>query len=147
MLSGCHIRMAMLLMVLACLGCGAGNPLDLQAVSGSVTLDGKPLEQGSIQFVPQDNAAGLLSGALITAGTYSIPQDKGLPPGKYTVRISSAAADRSSSASSGPPGAESRVPAKERIPARYNSQSQLAAEVTAEGDNTFDFPLTNAATK
>lgn len=145
MLSGCHIRMAMLLMVLACLGCGAGNSLDLQAVSGSVTFDGKPLEQGSIQFVPQDNATGLLSGALITAGTYSIPQDKGLPPGKYTVRISSA--DRSSNAPASPPGMESSVPAKERIPARYNAESQLTAEVTAGGDNTFDFPLTNAATK
>ena len=91
MLSGCHIRMAMLLMVLACLGCGAGNPLDLQAVSGSVTLDG-PLEQGSIQFVPQDNATGLLSGALITAGTYSILKI-GTPARQHTVRISSA--DRS----------------------------------------------------
>lgn len=142
-MAGCRIHIAMLLMVLACLGCRQSNPLDLQAVSGAVTFEGKPLDQGSIQFVPQDEAAGLLSGALITAGKYSIPQEKGLPPGKYTVRISSA--DQSASVPSGPPGMDSSVPAKERIPVRYNSESQLAAEVTAGGDNTFDFALTNAS--
>jgi hypothetical protein len=30
---------------------------------------------------------------------------------------------------------------QERIPSRYNAQSELVAEVTEDGDNTFDFDL------
>ena len=45
----------------ALLGCGgAEDDLPRQAISGTVTLDGKPLEAGSITFDPADPGAGRL---------------------------------------------------------------------------------------
>lgn len=131
---------AMLLLLPPCGACRPGNPLHLQPVSGSVTLDRQPLDSGTIQFVPADATKGLLSGALIDQGKYSVPVDKGLPPGKYTVRIFSAGAV--ANAPSSPPGSEVSRPAKERIPTKYNVQSQLTAEITG-GANTFNFELTS----
>lgn len=120
-------------------GCGSGDSLNRQAVSGTVTLDGQPLDQGTIEFVPTD-AQGLLSGSLITSGNFAVPADKGLPPGKYTVRISSAEATGGPAAPSGA-DLDNSQPAKERIPAKYNSESELTAEVTDGGANTFTFDL------
>jgi len=120
-----------------CSACSQSNPLNLQAVSGTVTLDAKPLDNGTIQFVPAETTNGLLSGALIVHGAFYIPSEKGIPPGKYTVRITSVAP--SANVSSGPPGSESTKPAQERIPPKYNAQSQLTATVTAGSANTFSF--------
>jgi hypothetical protein len=119
-------------------GCNRGNGLDQQAVSGKVTLDSRPLDNGTIQFTPTDKQ-GLLSGSSIVAGEYRIPKEKGLPPGKYTVQISSGLPG-SAIAPVGPPGFVP-PPLKERIPEKYNSMSQLSVEVKSGGDNTFDFDL------
>ena len=70
-------------------GCRRGNDLDLQAVSGSVTLDSRLLDSGTMRFVPMAKN-GLLGGTTIAAGQYRIPKEKGLPPGKYAVQISAA---------------------------------------------------------
>jgi len=130
----------MLMLLPLCSACSQSNPLNLQAVSGTVTLDAKPLDNGTIQFVPAETTNGLLSGALIVHGAFYIPSEKGIPPGKYTVRITSVAP--SANVSSGPPGSESTKPAQERIPPKYNAQSQLTATVTAGSANTFSFDLT-----
>lgn len=131
----------MLLLLPPCGACRPGNPLNLQPVSGSVTLDGQPLDSGTIEFVPTGVSNGLLSGALIANGQYSVPVDKGLPPGKYTVRVFSAGAI--ANVPSGPPGSEAPAPARERIPAKYNVNSQLTAEINAGGTTTFNFELTS----
>lgn len=123
-------------------GCNRGNGLDLQAVSGKVTLDSRPLDNGTIQFSPTDKQ-GLLSGSAIAAGEYRIPKEKGLPPGKYTVQISSGL-HGSAVAPTGPPGSPP-PPLKERIPEKYNSMSQLSIEVKSGGGNTFDFDLNGQA--
>ena len=73
-------------------------------------------------------------------GKYSVPADKGLPPGKYTVRIS--AAEDAGAAPTGPPGPESMTQqAKALIPPQYNVETTLSAEVTEGGSNVFDFDL------
>jgi hypothetical protein len=125
-------------------GCNRGKTLDLQAVSGKVTLDSRALDNGNIQFSPKD-AQGLLSGSVIVAGEYRIPREKGLPPGKYTVQISSALPG-SAGAPVGPPGAMP-PPLKERIPEKYNSMSQLNAEIKSGGGNTLDFDLSSHSGK
>jgi len=44
----------------------------------------------------------------------------------------------------GQPDAELKMPTRiQFIPAKYNSQSKLTAEVSKTGDNHFDFPLTD----
>lgn len=132
-------KLFVLLCLLPPLGCG-GNPLDRQAVSGKVVLDSKPLDHGSIQFCPERTQRGIFAGALIVNGKYEVPGSKGLPPGKYTVRIS-AAIPGSNAAPKGPPGMSMSKPLQERIPAQYNAESRLTVEVKSGGGNAFDFAL------
>jgi len=128
---------AILLVAVLVIGCGpdTGGRLGL---SGTVTFQGAPLKTGTIEFASGD--AKQLSGSTITEGKYSVPADKGLPPGKYTVRIS--AVEDAGAAPTGPPGPESMTQqAKALIPPQYNVESTLSAEVTEGGSNVFDFDL------
>jgi hypothetical protein len=131
---------AAILLLPACVGCNRGNDLDLQEVSGSASFNARPLDNGTVSFSPLD-PKGLAGGSVIADGKYLIPRQKGLPPGKYTVRISSA--DRKSGDSRATPRApgESPPPLKELLPERYNFKSELSVEVKSGGANTFNFEL------
>jgi len=84
-------------------GCGSRNPLGRRAFSGRVTLAGKPLDQGTISFEPQQQP-GFAGGAVILDGRYEVPAEKGLPPGKYLVRIYSTEGGGVTQPAAGPPG-------------------------------------------
>ena len=128
---------ALLLLAVLMSGCGQDTGGRL-GVSGTVRFQGAPLQTGTIEFASAD--AKQLSGSTITDGKYSVPADKGLTPGKYTVRIS--AAQDAGAAPTGPPGPESMTEqAKALIPPQYNVDSTLTAEVTEGGSNVFDFDL------
>ena len=114
--------------------------LNRQAIEGSVMLDGAPLDQGTIEFAPR-NKGGVASGALIDNGTYSIEVAKGLPPGKYIVRIYSARKRQAGQDPPAPPGPDSIVVGVERIPPEYNVKSDRVVEVVADGANSFDFEV------
>jgi len=125
-------------------GCGH-SPTDRCAVSGAITLDDRPVDGGNIQICPIDSKQASVSGALIQAGRYSIPCETGLTPGKYRVRIYWAekidpkllevVMDGSRGPRKNPPQA------KERIPVKYNAESELTIEVRQDGANKFDFKL------
>ena len=104
---------------------------DKASVAGTVTLDGKPLEMGTVVFVPQ--SGGRPAGAMTNAnGNYELSNP--LDPGDYTVRISSKRDEIVQ-----PDGKV--LPAQpETISARYNSRSQLTARILA-GSNEFNFDL------
>jgi hypothetical protein len=127
-------------LAIALAGCGGDNPLNRQAVRGSVTLDGAPLDHGTIEFAPQQ-PGGVGSGAVIEGGTYSIAVANGLPAGKYVVRIYSAEAAPNAVDPKAPPGPGNVTPGKERIPPRYNTKSDQVVEVTAGRPNAFDFKI------
>ena len=127
---------AALLAALLSTGCGTNDPLNRQAVSGTVTLDGTPLEQGVITFQPEAQAV-TSGGAAIAAGKYAIPRDQGLVEGKYKVLIR--ASKSTVSLQGGAPGEP--VVAPELIPEEYNSKSDKVVDVTAKGPNTFDFDI------
>lgn len=135
-------RWLWLLLLMTLPGCGPENPLGRRAIDGHITLDGSPLASGHIQFVPQD-AGGVSSGAIIAQGSYKLEAPKGLPPGKYYVQIFSprkeAKADPLVQQTDEPPGPFQ--PATETIPARYNRDTTLAADVPPSGSTTFDFDL------
>lgn len=82
------------LQVVLVAGCGAtGDGLARVPVRGTVTLDGKPIANGSIQFVPESAGTATEVGATIKDGGFSIPADNGAVPGKYVVRIYSNSAE------------------------------------------------------
>ena len=61
---------------LAAPGCaGSEDDLPREAVSGTVTRDGKPLAEGSIQFTPATNVGGAAigGGSLIENGQFLHP--------------------------------------------------------------------------
>jgi hypothetical protein len=133
-----------IILSLSLAGCGGGTGDDLprQAVSGSVTLNDKPLEQGSITFSPAEPGQGAPSaGAIIKSGSYSIDRSGGPTPGKYRVSIVGDEASAASEELPGLPPKLSELKKKARIPEKYNARSNLTAEVKADGSNSIDFDL------
>ncbi len=112
------------------------NPSGRLALGGDVTLDGAPLDSGSIQFMSVEPGAAT-TGAVITNGRFDIPDKKGLRPGKYRVSISSP--DEKAPPVPVPGASFSAAP--ERIPREYNVDSQHTIEVTEDGDNAFPFDI------
>jgi len=123
-------------------GCGSNDPWDRhrQAVTGTVTLEGQPLGEGAIRLEPPSPyESGLAVGATVRRGSFAIPRHQGPTPGTYRVRI------YSSSGVPAPPTAgqsdRTRPPMVERLPAIYNTNSEMRVDVTAEGSNRFRFEL------
>jgi hypothetical protein len=118
-------------------GCGgAGDELPREAVSGTVNPDGTPLKSGMIQCQPADQAATTAAAAGITYGSYSIAKAEGRVSGEYPVSITSTPVTHPETM----PGDPVASP-KEPIPAGYNAESNLTAEITTGGPNNFRFAL------
>jgi hypothetical protein len=125
---------------------GCAKRTDRLQVSGQVILDGTPLESGSIRFTATNREKFMAAGAMIKDGAYKIPRDKGLVPGTYQVEIS--APDDKSPLTMTPVGnGRSTLVARERIPPEYNTNSTQKIEVTADGDNKFEFNIASKPTK
>lgn len=114
--------------------------LGLVDVTGKVTLDGQPLANANVVFESADKRTA--SGVTDNSGHYKLMYDSetpGVTPGPKTVRITVADVGVE-----GGGVVEGAAPAaKERIPAKYNRQSELKAEVSAS-NRTFDFELKSA---
>jgi hypothetical protein len=124
-------------------GCSHGDGLPREPVSGLVTLDGQPLDQGAIQFSPAvETRAGtaVSGGAVIDGGRFSIDREHGLVPGSYKVGVNAAAGEPARTGSEGPGGKPLARP-RERIPAKYNGETILTAEVKKGGPNQFRYDL------
>ncbi len=129
------IKLCCLLIAFLASGCGklpTGN-----AINGTVTFRGQPLDQGTIEFSPAAGQ-GTMSGGPIKNGQYLLPAEQGLEPGAYTVRIYSRDAGEQLQADEAP-GEATGAPTQ-RIPAEYNTETTLKAEVKA-GENKFDFNI------
>jgi hypothetical protein len=114
-------------------GCGRSPTVPL---AGEITLDGAALPTGAIVLIPLDGKAGPSVGCGIVDGSYSIPADRGpLRGGKYRVEIRSI--DPNSASMKDP------FPIfRDRVPAAYNSQSQLELTIPADCSSVQkDFPL------
>jgi hypothetical protein len=118
---------------------GCGSQGKRRALGGAVTFRGQPLEHGSITFLATSGPPGPAGGALIRAGRYDLPAAQGLEPGSYRVVISAPEPGGTLSPAEIAAGASPR--ARERLPAKYNAESQLTVEVKGSGANQFDFHL------
>lgn len=111
-------------------GCSPSTPTTYP-VSGAVSFDGKPVDNGDIVFVPMDHALGPDAGK-ICAGKYS----GWAKAGKCRVEIRAVAIGPDT------PRDDTGAPiVTNYVPARYNNQSELTAEVSAGAKNVFDFSL------
>lgn len=118
-------------------GCSAEK--QRHPIQGEITFKGQAVNEGSIQFHPLVPTEGYLEGAMIEAGRYKIPAEKGLLPGKYQVLVSASDYQGKKPDPSSAPGAVYQ--SKELFPEIYNTKSTLNIEVTAQGPNNFDFHL------
>lgn len=121
---------------------GCGPATDRLPLSGTVTLDGSPLDEGSIRLESRVGGKILVAVGSIKSGEFDIPREKGLPPGVYHVEISSPDTKAPLVAQRGVAGERGGPPtAPERIPAEYNVESKHTIEVTPNGENHFDFTI------
>lgn len=112
------------------------------SVEGEVTLDGTPVQNGSIVFIPSSGTSGPSAGGTISQGKFSIAQNKGPVVGKYMVQIrASEKTGKSVPAGSPFPPGTMIDETIEIIPKKYNTESELEREIVA-GNNPFDFQLT-----
>ena len=123
-------------------GCDTGDMGGRLPISGNVTFQGSPLDQGTIEFKSTGEGPAAFTGAMIKGGSYEVPAEQGLAPGTYSVKISSVAGDPSAPVPEMPGMPEDGAPAaEERIPAEYNTESTQQVTVTGDGANKFDFDI------
>jgi len=105
-------------------------------VRGRVAIGGQPLADGLISFhAAREDAAGKpVAGAAIRDGRYEVA-GRGLPWGKYVVRIRSPRVPRDGTRAAVAP------PAEDLVPAEFNDESTLVIEVSRFGRNRFDFEI------
>jgi hypothetical protein len=140
------LKCVFIIIVVILSGCGPKS--DRLAVSGKVTLNGTPLDSGSIRFTSVAGQKLFASGAVIENGEFDIPQEKGLPPGTYQLEISAPDTKAPPVVYRSAPGEPVLPPtAPERIPPEYNTNSKHTIEVSADSDNHFVFEIVNKQVK
>src|SRR5262249_4550121 len=136
------------LTVLVPAGCGAGDDLPREPISGTVTFNGEPVKSGTIQFVPMASKEGVSSGGIITNGSFRVAREDGPIPGTYSVMIFAGGRPRAATKEGVMPGDEPVVKGKPSlgvgsIPIRFNLKTELTAEVKPGGPNNYTFDLKN----
>lgn len=122
-------------------GCGEGDGLKREAVSGKVTLNGKPLERGSIQFLPTQADQAAAAWGQIVDGAYSVGAADGPVAGEYSVSITSASSE--TPAAGALPGDDSGPADPNAVPEQYNLKTTLKATVEAGKANQLNYDLTS----
>jgi|SRR5438105_6710784 len=121
-----------MIIVMVALGCGPSKPnYPAARLEGNVTLDGKPIAQGTLQFVPQDTTQAPVTSAAIVDGRYVA---EAVPRGKLRVLLSA-------TKETGKMIKEYSSPRPEvvnLIPEKY--RAGIPIEVTGDNPNQ-DFPM------
>lgn len=119
-------------------GCGGGGDgPELGAVEGTVRMDGQPLEGATVTFQPQQGRPSL--GETDGDGYYELQytdDQMGAVAGKHRVEISTY---REGDPDADDPARQQSQP--ERVPAKYNTQTELDADVKPGSNPPIDFNL------
>ncbi|UUO06512.1 hypothetical protein M4951_24610 [Blastopirellula sp. J2-11] len=119
--------------LLLLLGCDSGDQgLSRASVSGSVYVNGEPLQTGLIAFKPTQGTPGPSVGGNIVGGVFNIPQVDGPCQGTHRVEVRAMrATGRRSKEGSGSETPDRVVEEiAQYIPEKYNRRSDLVAELT-----------------
>lgn len=117
-------------MVLPACGCDRAPPKAI--IRGTVSINGKPLEKGVIVFVPSNGDA-------ITVEIRNGHYEAATIAGKLAVQISAPIVTGRRPEYNGP-GAPMVDIIEERLPARFNRETELIFEAQP-GENQKDWPL------
>jgi len=134
--------LAVVLVISFLAGCGGGAEGPQRAtVQGKVTFDGEPLESGFIEFIPDSGVNAAPVKLTISSGSYDTASDpmddRGIPLGNHTVVVRSW---KETGQEVKNEMGEMEQEVVQIIPEKYNTSTELKAEVTAETD-TLDFDL------
>ena len=127
----------LLIAILLIVGCGDARR---QPLKGTVTVDGKPLRQGSITFRPQPGTRGPTAGANVVDGRFEIDPKGGTFVGRFRVEINAMRPNRNRKVVNEMTGEVSEG-WEQYLPPRYNTQSELEADVRENELNVFEFTL------
>ena len=119
-----------LFVALCAIGCGKSGPASSH-VTGTVTLDGQPVEQGEVLFRPSEGG-GTPYACPIAAGKF----EGDVAPGAKRVEIN-ATGDTGKTAPDGMPEY------KNLIPAKYNTETTLTADIADGSNDPLTFDLTS----
>jgi hypothetical protein len=120
---------------------GCSRSTGRQAIEGTVTLDGTPLAEGSIVFLPQPGTKSPTCGGTVLQGHFSIAPAGGAACGTFRVEIT--AVRKTGKKVISPKDNQLVDEVQQYIPAKYNQQSELTVTVSEQGPNRFDFPLSS----
>ena len=104
----------------------------LNAISGTVTLDGRPIENGTIEFLPADGQ-GPTAAAVIEGGQYEVR----VAPGAKEVRIVGYRKTGERHVAPGDPSSPMIDIQEQIVPAKYNANSELRCEIGTGGRQDF----------
>ena len=126
-------------LALLALGCGS-EPFQRGTVNGQVTFDGQPIATGTIVFIPTHTGPGASASGEIVAGKFSIPRKTGPSLGSHRVEVLAMRDNGKKEAGSPYPPGTMVDDIEQYIPARYNHQSELKADVKS-GTPAINFEL------
>ena len=122
------------LTVLLAVGCSGSSS---SSVEGTVTVDGQPLKDGAVSFIPIDPKAGGTSGAVVKDGKFTAE----VPLGDMRVEFSAPKVVGKKKMYDTPESPTVDI-IDELLPARYNKNSELKITVK-KGSQKETFALTS----
>lgn len=119
--------------------CGCKPDDGFTAVTGTVTFDGAPVEDGYVTFAPKGGAAGTTSGAQIVKGKY----EARVTPGTLGVSITATKKVKIENPTQEQIDRGITENTVDYIPAKYNTASTLEATVAEGQKDPVNFELTS----
>jgi len=119
------LAIASVAMIVAAAGCGPQDPR--VTIQGTVALDGRPLSQGQVVFMPA-NKSLRAEGAAVKDGGFTIRVHKG----PHRVEINANVEERRNAGPNALP--EAGITYQSLIPPRYNEKSTLTFDVQSAQD-------------
>ena len=134
--SRCAGLLGIAAMLCIVVGCADKSPQRM-AVSGTVSLDTKPVGNATIIFTPI--GPGLAAAAVIENGTFAMTEENGPTIGEFHVRINPMEAEIEQVN----PTELSRVNRRPLIPKTYQREGRLRATISAEPNQKLEFKLSS----
>jgi hypothetical protein len=127
-------RLVLVLLLAVTVGCADGPRR--ASVAGTVSVGGKPLERGVINFIPAEGSHGPGAGGAVTDGQYLLEDGNGAVIGTCRVEIRGFRKTGRKIAPMGTPMDEEI----QVVPVEFNDKSTLVRDIK-NGDNQLDFVL------